>query len=64
MISYIVTIKEGMTEKKLIKKKIGVGSVAKAEVGDIEDNKREGRMSMVRKEVVGCFQYVVGKKRF
>ena len=53
-----------MTEKKRIKTKIGVGSVVKAKVREIEENTREGRSRRMRKEVVGCVQDVVGKKRF
>ena len=50
--------------KKRIKAKIGVGSVVKANFGDLEKIKREGRISRMRKEVVGCVQYVVGGKYF
>ena len=53
-----------MKEKKRIKTKIGVGSVVKAKVGDMEENTREGRNSRIRKEVVGCVQDVVGNKKF
>ena len=49
---------------KQTKTKIGVGSVVKAEVGELEKIKREGRSSRMIKEVVGCVQIVVGKKNF
>ena len=41
MSSPVVTIKEGMKEKKRIKMKVGVESVVNTKVGDTEDNKRE-----------------------
>ena len=43
---------------------MGVGSVVKSKVGELEKITREGRSSRIRKEVVGCFQSVVGKKKF
>ena len=64
MISHVVTIEEGMKEKKRIKTEIGVWSVVKANVGDIEENKSEGRRSRTRKEVVGCVQDVVRENGF
>ena len=39
------------------------GSVVKAKVGDVEDNKRGGRSRRVSKEVVVCVQNVMGEKR-
>ena len=51
-----------MKEKKQNKTRIGVGSVVKAKVGEMEDNTREERSRRVSKEVVGCVQSVVGKK--
>ena len=36
IISPVVTIKEGMDMKKQTKKKIGVGSVVKSKVGELE----------------------------
>ena len=30
----------------------------------MEENTRKGRSSRMRKEVVGCFHYVVGNNRF
>ena len=62
MSSHVVTIKNGMKEKKRIRKKIGVGSALKSKVGDIEENTREGRIRSMRKEVVVCVQAVVEKK--
>ena len=47
--------------KKRIKTKIGVGSVVKAKVGDMEENTSEGRSRSISKEVEGCFQDLVGK---
>ena len=49
---------------KQTKKKIGVGSVVKAKVGELEKITREGRSRRMRKEVVGCVQSLVGKKKF
>ena len=50
--------------KKQNKTKIGVGSVVKAKVGELENITREGRIGSMRKEVVGCVQAVLGKKKF
>ena len=36
----------------------------KAKVGEMEDNKREGRIRRMRKEVVGCVKAVIKKKIF
>ena len=41
-----------------------MGFIVKAMVGDMEENTREGRSKIIRKELVGCVQNVVGKKRF
>ena len=51
-------------DKKFIKMKIGVGSVVKAKVREIEDNTKEGRIWSMSKEVVGCVQAVVANKKF
>ena len=48
--------------KNQTKTKIGVGSVVKANVGELENIRREVRRSRMRDEVVGCVQGVVGKK--
>ena len=64
MISPVVKIVEDMNEEKRIKTKIGVGSLVKAKVINMEEITREGRRSMTRKDVVGCVQAVVGKKKF
>ena len=64
MISYAITITEGMKVKNQNKTKIGVGSVVKANIGEFEDIIREGRISSTRKEVVVRFHAVVGKKKF
>ena len=61
MRSSVLTIAEWMNQNKT---KIGVGSVVKAKVGELENIKREGRSRRMRKEVVGCVQSVVGKKNF
>ena len=50
--------------KKQTKTKIGVVSVVKAKVGELEKIKREGRSRRMSKEVVGFVQSVVGKKKF
>ena len=46
------------------KTEIGVGSVVKAKVGELEKITREGRSRRMRKEVVVCVQSVVGKNKF
>ena len=63
MISPVITIAEDMEEKKRIEKKIGLGYVVKAKVGEMGDNTREGRSRRMRKEVVGCVQAVVDKNK-
>ena len=63
MSSPVVTLKEGMKTTKLTKTKIGVGSVVKAKVGELEKITREERSRRIRKEVVGCVQSVVGKNK-
>ena len=40
-----------------------MGSVVKANVGEMEENTREGRIRRMRKELMGCVQAVVGKKK-
>ena len=64
MSSPVVMVKEGIEMKKQNKTKIGVGSVVKAKDGELENITREGRSRMMRKEVVGCFQSVVGENKF
>ena len=64
MSSYVLTIAEGVKVKKQNKTKIGVGSVVKAKVGELEKITREGGSRMVMKEVVVCVQDLVGKKNF
>ena len=54
MRSHVVTIAQEMMEKKRIKKKIGVGYVVKAKVGDMGDGKRYGRSMSMVKYVVRC----------
>ena len=53
-----------MMDKKRIKTKIGVGSVVKEKVGDMEEKNRECRRSRTRKYVVGYVQAVVWKEIF
>ena len=53
-----------MKEKKRIKTKIGLWYVVKSEAGYMEENTREGRIRSMSKELVGCFQDVVVKKKF
>ena len=45
------------------KTKIGVGSVVKAKVGELEKITMEGRSRMTRNEVVGCVHRVVGNNK-
>ena len=59
-----MTIAQEMMDKKRIKTKIGVGSVVKLKVGDMEDNTREVIIRRMSKYVVGCVQAVVGKNKF
>ena len=63
MSSPVVTFKEGMNMTKQTKTKIGVGSVVKAKVGELENITGEGRSRITRKEVVGRVQSVVGKRK-
>ena len=53
-----------MKEKKRKKTTIGVGSVLKEKVGEIDEYTMEGRIMRMRKEVVRCVQDVVGNKIF
>ena len=46
------------------KTKIGVGSVVKSKVGELENITREGRISIMSKEVVGYVHDVAGEKNF
>ena len=43
-----------MKEKKCIKTKIGVGYVVRAEVGEMEDNTKEGRGRIIGGMCTGC----------
>ena len=52
MSSPVVTIAEGMKEKKRIKTEIGVGYVVKGKVAEMEDNISYRKRSRMRKEVV------------
>ena len=54
MSSPIVKITKGTKEKKRIKTEIGVGSVVKAKLVEMEENTREGRIGSMRKELLGC----------
>ena len=53
-----------MEIKNHTKTKIGVGSVVKTKVGELEKITKEVRSRSIRKEVVGCVQSMVGKKKF
>ena len=53
-----------MKEKKQIKPNTGVGSLVKVKFRKMGENKREERSSRMRKYVVGCVQYMVGKNNF
>ena len=62
--SPVFNAKEGVNITKQTKTKIGMGSVVKAKVGELEKITREGRSRRMRKDVVGCFQRVVVKNNF
>ena len=49
MISPVVTVKEGMDMKKQTRTKVGEGSVVKANVGELDNITREGRISRKRR---------------
>ena len=49
MISHVVTIKEGVEMKNQTKKKIGVGFIVKAKVGELEKITSEGRIRRMKK---------------
>ena len=51
-------------EEKQRKTNIRVGSVVTSKVRYMEEKNREGRIRRTRKEVVGCSQAVMGKKKF
>ena len=53
-----------MKEKKRIRTKSRVGSIVKAKVGEMEDNKRKAGIRSMIKEVVGCVQAVAGNNKF
>ena len=60
----VITNMKETKEKNCIKMNIGVGSVMKSKVRDMEYNTREERTRRLRKEVVGCVQSVAGKNNF
>ena len=41
-----------------------VGTVVKAKIGELEEEIREGFSMMLRKEMTGMAQEVVGKRRY
>ena len=47
----------------MINLNIGVGSLVKSKVINMEDNTREGRSSSIRKYLVGCVQYMMWKNK-
>ena len=60
MKSPVITTAEQMKEKKIIKTKIGLGSIVKAQGREIEDNTSEVRNNNTTKYLVGCVQDVSG----
>ena len=50
-------------EKNQIKTNIRLGSVVKEKDVEMEDNTKEGRTRIMRKDTVGCVQAVVWKKK-
>ena len=54
----------GVEGEETEQEKNGVGSIVKAKVGELGEVTREGRSRSTRKEVMGCVQDVVGKKKF
>ena len=40
-----------------------MGSIVKANVGELENIKRDGRIRMMRKEMVGCVHSVAGNNK-
>ena len=63
MRSTVVTISEGMKDKKQTKTKVRVGFVVKSKVGDMEDNTRKGRSRSISKYIVLCIQAMVYKNK-
>ena len=59
----VVTVKKVAEMNKQTKKKIGLGSVLKSKVGELEKTTRERRIRSMRIEVMGCVQSVTGKKK-
>ena len=64
MSSPVVNAKEETKMTKQTKTKIGVWSVVKSKLGELEKTTREGRSRRMRKEVVGYVHSVVGKNIF
>ena len=64
MILNVVTTMKDKREAKRINTNIRMGSDVIAKVRDMEEKNREGSIRRTRKEVVGCVQDVVGKKKF
>ena len=58
-----ITITKEIMENKFTKKKIGVGPVVKEKVRYIEENTSEGRIRRMRKDMVGCVEALVVKKK-
>ena len=58
-----ITITKEIMENKCTKKKIGVGPVVKEKVRYIEENTSEGRIRRMRKDMVGCVEALVVKKK-
>ena len=64
MISHVLINTEGMKLKKHNKTKIGVESVVKVNVGELDNITREGRSGNMRKEAVRCVQALVGNNNY
>ena len=63
MSSPVFTISHKIMDTNRTKTKLWVGSVVKAKVGYMEEKKKEGIITSIRKEGVRCVQDLVGKKK-
>ena len=64
MSSPVIKIAEGMKMKNQNKTRVGVGSIVKSKVGELEKITRKGRSRRTSKEVVVCVQDVAEKEKF
>ena len=62
--SLFVTTFKDMREAKWRNMNIGVGYVFTSKFGDMEKKTSKERIRIIRKEVVGCVQNVVGGNKF